>query len=160
MTVKIQLAYDKPEIITELFSEYTDMLIAGDSTFAHYLSLQNYEQEIEDLEYKYGMPDGRLYLAYYKDQVAGCIALKKFDAESCEMKRLYVKPEFRGLGIGGLLLEKIIADAKNIGYKKMLLDTLPFLKSAIKLYKGYGFYEIPQYLESPMSNAIYMQLDL
>ena len=76
------------------------------------------------------------------------------------MKRLFVKPEFRGLHLGNYLVEKVINDAKEIGYKFMLLDTLPFLKSAIHMYKKYGFYEIPSYNDSPMDNSIYMKLDL
>ena len=76
------------------------------------------------------------------------------------MKRLYVRPQFRGKHIGDQLIEKIIADAKEIGYSYMLLDTLPFLESAIYLYKKYGFYEIESYNDSPMSTSIYMKLEL
>ncbi|MHB9341770.1 GNAT family N-acetyltransferase, partial [Fusobacterium polymorphum] len=105
-------------------------------------------------------PDGRLYIAYYNNEVAGCISLKKIDEKNCEMKRLYVRLEFRGKQIGEKLIEKIIKDAKEIGYSSMLLDTLPFLKSAIRLYKKYGFYEISSYNNSPMKTSIYMKLDL
>ena len=80
--------------------------------------------------------------------------------QNCEMKRLYVRPKFRGQKIGNLLVEKIINDAKKIGYSHMLLDTLPFLKSAIHMYKKYGFYEINSYNDSPMDTSIYMKLDL
>ena len=76
---------------------------------------------------QYGLPRARLYLAYVDGKVAGCIALKELDSETCEVKRLYVRPEFRGLKLGNLLIQKIIDDAKEIGYKAMLLDTLPFL---------------------------------
>ena len=86
--------------------------------------------------------------------------LKELDSETCEVKRLYVRPEFRGLKLGNLLIQKIIDDAKEIGYKAMLLDTLPFLKSAIVLYKNFGFYEIPSYNNNPMDTLIYMKLDL
>ena len=79
---------------------------------------------------------------------------------TCEMKRLYVRPEFRGKHIGNLLAKKITDEAKNIGYKSMVLDTLPFLTSAIKMYKKLGFYEIEQYNDSPMQEAIYMKMDL
>lgn len=160
MSMKILAAYDFPEEIKLLFSEYTDILIEGDANFKKYLEIQNYDDELEHLEKKYGLPYGRLYLAYYNDEVAGCIGLKKINGKKCEMKRLYVRPKFRGKQIGEKLIEKIIKDAKEIGYSFMLLDTLPFLKSAINLYKKYGFYEITSYNNSPMNTSIYMKLDL
>ena len=160
MSMKILAAYDFPEEIKLLFSEYTDILIEGDASFKKYLEIQNYDDELEYLEKKYGLPYGRLYLAYYNDEVAGCIGLKKINGKKCEMKRLYVRPKFRGKQIGEKLIEKIIKDAKEIGYSFMLLDTLPFLKSAINLYKKYGFYEITSYNNSPMNTSIYMKLDL
>ncbi|MCY7008106.1 GNAT family N-acetyltransferase [Fusobacterium simiae] len=160
MSVKILLAYDFSQEIKLLFSEYTDMLIEGDPSFKKYLEIQNYDDELKHLEKKYGLPYGRLYLAYYNNEVAGCIGLKKIDEKNCEMKRLYVRPKFRGKQIGEQLIERIIKDAKEIGYSYMLLDTLPFLKSAIHLYKKYGFYEITSYNNSPMDTSIYMKLDL
>ncbi len=160
MNIKIIPAYDHPEEIGTLFSEYTNMLIAGDPSFQEYLDIQNYEEEIKHLEVKYGTPNGRLYLAYYEDQLAGCIGLRKIDDKNCEMKRLYVRPEFRGKHIGNQLIQKIIEDAKVIGYSYMLLDTLPFLESAIHMYKKFGFYEIESYNNSPMDTSIYMKLDL
>ncbi|MBN6065225.1 GNAT family N-acetyltransferase [Aggregatibacter actinomycetemcomitans] len=160
MTIKILSGYDSPQEIKALFVEYTDMLIKGDPAFKAYLTIQNYDNELAHLENKYGLPYGRLYLAYYNDKVAGCIGLKKIDEQHCEMKRLYVRPEFRGNHIGEQLITKIIADAKEIGYSSMLLDTLPFLKSAIRQYKKFGFYEIPSYNNSPLDTSIYMKLDL
>ena len=160
MDIDIKLGYDSPKEVLSLFSEYMEMLIAGDSTFKKYLEIQNYDDEIKDLEKKYGLPRARLYLAYVDGKVAGCIALKELDGENCEVKRLYVRPEFRGLKLGNLLIQKIIDDAKEIDYKAMLLDTLPFLKSAIVLYKNFGFYEIPSYNNNPMDTLIYMKLDL
>lgn len=158
--INIVPAYDKPEEIGLLFSEYTDLLIANDHSFQKYLDIQNYDEEINHLESKYGMPDGRLYIAYCDGELAGCIGLRKIDRQSCEMKRLYVRPGFRGKKIGSLLVEKIITDAKEIGYSYMLLDTLPFLQSAIHMYKRHGFYEIESYNDSPMETSIYMKLDL
>ena len=139
MSIKILPAYDFSQEIKLLFSEYTDILIKGDANFKKYLEIQNYDDELEHLEKKYGLPYGRLYIAYYDDKVAGCIGLKKIDEKNCEMKRLYVRPKFRGKQIGEQLIEKIIRDAKEIGYSFMLLDTLPFLKSAINLYKKHGY---------------------
>lgn len=158
--IRIQLAYSLPQEVAALFSEYTDMLIAGDARFKEYLDIQNYDEELEHLEVKYGLPWGRLYVAYCDGKLAGCIGLRKMNEEECEMKRLYVRPEFRGKHIGNELVRKIIEDAKEIGYSYMLLDTLPFLQSAIHMYREYGFYEIPSYNDSPMGTSIYMKLDL
>ncbi|MBV4431132.1 GNAT family N-acetyltransferase [Clostridium tyrobutyricum] len=160
MEIEIKLAYDNNKEIKELFSEYTKMLIKNDSNFAKYLELQNYDSEIEHLEDKYGLPDGRLYIVKVKGEVAGCIGLKKIDYKNCEMKRLYVRPKFRGYKIANKLVKMIIDDAKRIGYKNMLLDTLPFLEKAIHLYRKFGFYEIKSYNNSPMDTSIYMKLEL
>lgn len=160
MNIKIIPAYAFPKEIEMLFSKYTQMLVQGDAAFAKYLEIQNYDEELEHLEIKYGLPDGRLYLAYCGEKPAGCIGLRKIDEQRCEMKRLYVRPEFRGKSIGRRLIEQIIADAKEIGYSCMLLDTLPFLQSALYLYREYGFYEIESYNDSPMNTSIYMRLDL
>lgn len=153
-------AYGYPKEVGELFSEYTDMLIAGDSSFQEYLDLQNYDEELKHLESKYGPPYGRLYLAYYDHELAGCIGLRRIDEQNCEMKRLYVRPQFRGKHIGNQLVQKIIDEARKAKYSHMLLDTLPFLKSAIHLYQEYGFYEIESYNDSPMDTSIYMKKDL
>lgn len=160
MEIKILPAYDRAEEIGLLFSEYTDMLIAGDPSFQKYLEIQNYEEELCHLETKYGPPAGRLYLACQEEHPAGCIGLRKMDEASCEMKRLYVRQIYRGQSIGRRLIEKIIDDARKIGYQYMFLDTLPFLQTAISMYREYGFYEIPRYNDSPMTSCIYMKLDL
>ena len=160
INLTIKEGYNYKEEIKELFEEYTNLIIEGDSTFKEYLSLQNYNQEIEHLEDKYGKPNGRLYIAFYGEKVAGCIALRKIDKKACEMKRLYVRDEFRGKHIGKELVNKIIVEARKIGYEYILLDTLPFLTSAIKMYKNLGFYEIDKYNDSPMDNTIYYRLDL
>lgn len=160
MEIEIIPAYGSPQDVGELFSEYTDMLIEGDASFREYLAVQNYEEELKHLETKYGLPYGRLYLAYSDGKAAGCIGLRKIDDENCEMKRLYVRPAFRGRHIGGILVQKIIEDARQIGYAHMLLDTLPFLGEAVHMYQKYGFYEIPSYNDSPMKSSIFMKLDL
>ena len=159
MNIEIKLAYDNNREIKELFLEYTDMLVENDSSVAKYLKLQNYDSELEHLTDKYGLPDGRLYIVKVENEVAGCIGLRKIDDENCEMKRLYVRPAFRGHKIAIKLIEKIIDDAKKIGYKSMFLDTLPFLEGAIHLYKKFGFYEVESYNNSPMDTTIYMKLD-
>lgn len=160
MRVELVPAHDRPEDIGPLFSEYTDMLIAGDPAFREYLNLQHYEDELLHMDAKYGPPSGRLYLALCAGVPAGCIGLRKIDRENCEMKRLYVRPAFRGQRIGGRLIQKILDDARQIGYRKMLLDTLPFLESAIRLYRRHGFREVERYNDSPMDGSIYMGIDL
>ena len=160
MNIEIVLAYMHTQEITALFSEYTNMLITNDNSFQNYLDIQHYEEEINHLEKIYGMPFGRLYLAYCNGEAAGCIGLKNIDKKNCEMKRLFVRPQFRGKNIGKLLVQKIITDAKELGYSYILLDTLPFLEKAIDMYKQFGFYTIDCYNNSPMSTSIYMRLDL
>ena len=159
--LKLVYAYDRPKEVGELFKEYTDMLIEGDQEFAEYLKIQKYDKELENPASKYGMPEGRLYLAYVDEKLAGCVGLKKLDEEGqCELKRMYVRPQFRGNKMGDRLLDVIMQDAKEIGYKAMLLDTLPFLQSAIRMYQRRGFYEIPCYNDSPIDSTIYMKIDL
>lgn len=160
MTFIIKPAYDETGEITELFSEYTQMLIENDPDFSSYLDLQHYDDELKDLTSKYGLPCGRLYIAKVEGSSAGCIALKRIDDKFCEMKRLYVRSCYRGQGIAESLANTIIKDAKSIGYEYMLLDTLPFLKGAIALYKKLGFIETSAYNNSPMSNSVYMSLKL
>lgn len=160
MGVELVFGYDRADEVRELFSEYMDMLIENDPSFEEYLDIQNYDEEIRNLEGKYGLPNGRLYLVYCDSELAGCIGLRMIDEQNCELKRLYVKPKFRGRKLGNLLVEKVISDAKEIGYSYMLLDTLPFLKAAIYMYKKYGFYEIDRYNDSPMDTSIYMKLYL
>lgn len=151
---------EHPREIGELFREYTQMLLRCDPGFQKYLDLQNYDHELEELAEKYGPPDGRLYLAVYGGASAGCVALRRLDAERCELKRLYVRPAFRGLGIGGALTARVLADAREIGYARMMLDTMPALRSAQRMYRGLGFVEIPRYNDSPMDDTIYMEKTL
>ena len=160
MSLELIPAYDRPAEVLSLFTEYTHMLVSHDPSFQIYLDIQHYEDEIRDLEAKYGRPEGRLYLALWEGEAAGCIALRKLDEQRCEMKRLYVRPAFRGHRIGDALVDRILQDARAVGYRHMLLDTLPFLESAIYMYQKRGFYEIPCYNDSPVETTIFMQYDL
>lgn len=160
MSTELVPAYGYPQEISALFSEYTDMLVAGDPSFQHYLDIQHYDAELQDLRVKYGPPGGRLYLALCDGEAAGCIGLRRIDDQRCEMKRLYVRPQFRGRKLGELLVRQIIADARETGYSVMLLDTLPFLEGALHLYEKLGFTVIDRYNDSPMDTSIYMKLDL
>ena len=160
MTVQIVPGFDRPQQVRELFTEYTKLIIDGDSSFREYLAIQNYDEELLHLEAKYGPPGGRLYLAYCDHRLAGCIALRQLDEKRCEMKRLYVRPQFRKQHIGRTLVQRVIADARAIGYRHLLLDTFPFLDVAIRMYETLGFRYIPKYNDSPMDSTLYMQLDL
>ena len=160
MELTIRLGYDATEEIAALFREYTDALVAGDPAFRAYLDKQGYDNEVLNPAYKYGLPRGRLYLARIEGEPAGCVAMRPLDERRCEMKRLYVRPAYRERGLGGQLIQRIIDDARGIGYESLLLDTLPFLTDAIGMYRRRGFVDIPSYNGSPMENLVYMRLDL
>jgi putative acetyltransferase len=152
----------------ELFLEYAQSL--GFS-----LCFQNFDDELANLPGDYAPPAGRLLLAEFEGQLAGCVALHKLaakdDAEAsskilagsefCEMKRLYLRPQFRGKGLGRALSDRIIAEARAIGYKHMRLDTVePVMKDAVEMYRRLGFREIAPYCRNPMPGALYMELQL
>lgn len=160
MDASIKLAYKDKEEILQLFKEYTNSILAEGDDVAACLKSQNYNEEIREIEEKYGLPEGRLYIASIGKNPVGCVALKKIDNEYCEMKRLYVRQGNRGKDIGKKLVERIISDAKDIGYKHIRLDTFPFMDRAIKMYKNYSFYEIEKYNDNPALSAIFMQMDI
>ena len=149
-----------PETVRELFTEYTQMLADNDPVVRKYLSMQSYEDELAHLSKKYGRPKGRLYVAFDGKKPAGCIALRDMGEGRCEMKRLYVRPEYRRQGLGKYLSERIIRDAREESCHSMFLDTLEWLGPAIRLYHNMGFYEIGSYNDNPMERAVYMKLDL
>ncbi len=125
------------------------------------LCFQNFEEELATLPGKYASPAGRLLLALIDGAPAGCGALRPFDQDACEMKRLYVRPEYKGQGIGRQLAERLIAEAKLIGYTRMRLDTIPAqMMEASRLYLALGFQEIPPYYKSPQAGTSYMELRL
>lgn len=153
-------AYDRQADVAALFTEYTNTLVETDPLVADCLAVQGYEAEFADLEKKYGLPNGRLYIALWDGAVAGCVALRQLDEGRCELKRLFVRPRFRGHQIGEVLVQQVLDDARAIGYRNVLLDTLPFMGSAIRIYRAAGFYDIPAYYNNPISSALYMQYDL
>ncbi len=124
------------------------------------LSFQSFEEELANLPDGYTPPDGCLLLAICESQTAGCIALRKLDDDTCEMKRLYVLPQFRKLGIGKFLAEAVIEEARKFGYRRMRLDTLPSMKHAQVLYKSLGFEEIAPYRFNPIEGTVFMELKL
>jgi ribosomal protein S18 acetylase RimI-like enzyme len=124
------------------------------------LCFQDFENELLDLPGAYGPPDGRLYAAFVGEQLAGSLALRRHDAQSGEMKRLYLRPEFLGQGFGKRMTERIIQDARQIGYQSILLDTLPSMQAAQSLYEKLGFRETEAYVFNPVAGVRYMALAL
>lgn len=156
----IEPAYDHLDEVVRLFTEYTRSIRAQSPDVARCLSAQHYDAELRELAQKYGPPDGRLYLARLDGESVGCVALRRLDREICEMKRLYVRPGHRGLRVGARLVERIIGDARALGYRHMRLDTFPFMEEALRLYHRYGFRPIPRYNDNPVPTAVFLQLDL
>jgi putative acetyltransferase len=137
-----------------LFEEYASWVEIS-------LCFQNFDQEVANLPGDYAPPSGRLFLAIKDEKVMGCVALRKIGEGIGEMKRLYVRPEFRGRGLGRTLTEKLIAEAKQIGYTSLRLDTLPGkMDQAIAMYRALGFKEIAPYYRNPVEGATFMELFL
>ena len=124
------------------------------------LGFQNFEDELEALPSIYSPPAGCLLLARDNGLIAGCVGVRLFEAEVCEMKRLYVRPSLRGRAIGRSLVTAIVERARGLGYRRMVLDTLASMTPARQLYRSLGFCETDPYYENPIENAVYMSLDL
>ena len=151
----------------ELFLEYAQSL--GFS-----LCFQGFDKELAELPGDYAPPHGRLLLANYESNLAGCVALHPVGGATadldatrgcrvriCEMKRLYLRQQFRGKSLGRALAERVIAEAREIGYSHMRLDTIATtMADAVALYRTLGFYEIQPYRENPIASALYMELKL
>ena len=139
--------------IRELLQEYADSLDVD-------LEFQNFHQELANLPGDYTPPKGRLLLALDDNYPAGCVALREIGESICEIKRLYVKPQYRGIKLGRRLVEKIIEEAVEIGYERMRLDTLPTMTRAQQMYKELGFEEREPYRYSPVEGTTFMELEL
>ena len=142
------------EQVRALFLEYG-------ASLGFSLCFQSFDEELKSLPGAYGPPGGRLILARHNDHAAGCIALRKFEPSICEMKRLYVRPADRGSGLGRMLVERLISEARAIGYRSMRLDTIgSAMQEAIVLYRRMGFLEIAPYSKVPIESALWMELML
>ena len=136
-----------------LFAEYAASLGID-------LGYQNFSDELAGLPGKYARPDGRLFLALVDGNLAGCIAMRKLSDTRAEMKRLYVRPGFRGAKVGLALAMRLIADAREIGYRELVLDTLSSMHRAQELYRSLGFTEVEPYYDSPIPGTTYLCMTL
>jgi ribosomal protein S18 acetylase RimI-like enzyme len=141
------------DVVRQIFREYATSLEID-------LCFQNFEEELASLPGNYQVPQGRLLLAWDEQMVVGCVALRPIDAKTCEMKRLYVRPQARGQQLGWRLAEQICDEAKQAGYQRICLDTLPSMTAAIQLYEWLGFKRIGPYVFNPVEGAIFLELEL
>jgi ribosomal protein S18 acetylase RimI-like enzyme len=153
MNIRTAESAEDIEIVRRLFREYETSLGIN-------LCFQNFESELAGLPGKYAPPEGRLYLAFEDGQVAGCAGLRKFEDGICELKRLYVPSRYRGRGVGRQLTLQATNDAREIGYVRMRLDTLPSMGRAQELYRTLGFKPIAAYTNNPVVGAAFLELIL
>ncbi|MCX5753656.1 MAG: GNAT family N-acetyltransferase [Candidatus Krumholzibacteria bacterium] len=140
-------------LVRTLFEEYAASLDID-------LCFQDFERELETLPGGYGPPEGTIIIAFSDGEPAGCVALRRFESKICEMKRLYVKPEHRGKGIGRALAGAVIERARELGYASMKLDTLRSMTEANALYVSLGFTECAPYRHNPCESPVYLELSL
>jgi len=153
LTVLQATTFQEMEQVRCLFKEYAASIGVD-------LCFQDFEQELKQLPGEYSEPKGSVLLAFHGSALVGCVALRPLASEACEMKRMYVRPQFRGKGIGRVLAQRIIGEARKRGYKKMRLDSLPAMTEAQALYRSLGFREIGAYRPNPIEGALYMELQL
>lgn len=140
---------DEIEIVRSLMREYQQRLGVD-------LSFQGFDNELDALPGSYAPPTGRLLLAWHENTAVGCVALQRINSSRAEMKRLYVPPSARGLGVGRKLVEQLLAEAQTIGYSEVVLDTLPNMGEAQRLYQQFGFREIEPYRPNPIAGTRYL----
>jgi len=147
-----ELPGDLP-VVRQLFSEYAEGLGID-------LGFQGFEEELASLPGKYAPPLGRLLLAWHEGRAVGCVGLRRIDDETCEMKRLYVQPGLRGQRLGRRLAERVCREARDAGYRRICLDTLPTMASAQELYRSLGFEPVEPYVYNPIAGARFLALEL
>lgn len=140
-------------LVRALFQEYAERLDVD-------LAFQGFDDELESLPGKYAAPAGRVLLAWDGMQAVGCVALRPIERDTCEMKRLYVRPAARGGQLGRRLAERICTDARAVGYRRICLDTLPSMAAAVRLYAALGFRPIRPYVFNPLPGAMFLGRDL
>ncbi len=141
------------EMARRLFREYGEELDVD-------LCFQGFAEELRDLPGKYGPPDGALLLAMEQQHAIGCVALRRFSPTDAEMKRLFVRPAYRHLGLGRVLAQRIIERARDFGYRRMVLDTLDTMQGAKALYRSLGFVDIAAYYDNPLPSVLYFAMEL
>jgi putative acetyltransferase len=152
-TIRPALGGSELVLARELIREYGTSLGVD-------LSFQGFEAEVSGLPGEYSWPGGALMLAFVGEECAGCVALRPLAKGVCEMKRLYVRPRWRGLGSGGRLIEAVLGEARRAGYRAIRLDTLPSMTAARGIYEPLGFRAIAPYYESPIPGTVFLELDL
>ncbi|MFO7696950.1 MAG: GNAT family N-acetyltransferase [Anaerolineae bacterium] len=150
----------EPVVGTDGIVELRQLILEYAASLGVDLCFQGFEAELASLPGKYAPPEGALILARVGGEPAGCVALRPLDADICEMKRLYVRDDFRGLGLGRALVARIIEEARGRGYRAMRLDTLSTMDAAQRLYASFGFTYIEPYVHNPVEGAMYMELIL
>lgn len=153
MNIRQVITHENIVAARALFEEYAAWLGVD-------LCFQGFAAELASLPGLYAPPRGRLFLAWADSEAAGCVALRPLGDSVCEMKQLFVRPAFRAEGVGRMLVETVIAEARTIGYASMRLDTLPVMGAATALYESLGFTRIPAYYATPLQDTIFMELKL
>lgn len=152
-TVLEAASVEQLAVARELFMEYANAIGVD-------LCFQSFDQELASLPGRYAPPAGRLRVAFANSTPAGCVALRRIGVQTCEMKRLYVRPPFRAQGLGRALAQSVMAAAREVGYARMCLDTLGSMAAAMALYESLGFTRIPPYYDNPHPDAVFMELKL